>query len=80
MNKKKKAIEKEIDCQISIKNNHWNAFILSFAGSLGLIFTGFSVIKSIFIITGLVLAAIFFYAYLNKVAELKYLVKKLEEE
>jgi|GEM_PF-3480504 len=80
MSKKKKAIEKEIDYNISIKNNHWNAFILSLAGSLGLIFTGFSPVKSIFILVGLSFAFLFFYTYLNKVDELKYLIKKLEEE
>ncbi len=75
------AIKKEIDCQISIKNNHWNAFILSLAGSLGLIFTGgFSVIKIIFIVIGLILAVFFFNIYLNKVDHLDNLVKKLEDK
>ncbi len=77
---KKKAIEKETDCKISIKNNHWNAFILSLGSFLGLMFTGFSVVKTVLIIVGICLAFFFFYTHLNKVAELKYLVKRLEEE
>lgn len=75
----KKALEKEIDCQISIKNNHWSAFILSLGGSLGLMFTTFSMIKTIFITIGVGLSLFFFYIYLNQITQLKILVKKLEE-
>ena len=50
----KKALEKEIDCHISIKNNHWHAFVLSLAGSLGLIFTGLSLVKNFFIGLGII--------------------------
>ncbi len=80
MSRKKKAIEKEIDCLISIKNNHWNAFILTLAGSLGLVFISFSILKWILIAIGIGLSLLFFWIYLNQIDRLFNLVKKLEEK
>lgn len=74
-----KSIEKEVDYQISVKNNFWNATVLSVGSTFGLFFIQFSIIKYLFILTGLLFSFIFIKGYFNRSLIIECLIEKSEK-
>lgn len=74
-----KAIEKQIDYEISIKNNFWNATVLSFGSTLGLFFLPDNCTKLIFIIFGILFSIAFLKCYLFRFELIQCLINKLNK-
>ena len=72
-----KAVEKEIDYQISVKNNFWNATVLSIGGTLGLLFAQIGIVKYLFVFTGALFSYIFLKGYFTRSTIIECLIKKI---
>lgn len=74
-----KAIEKQIDYEISVKNNFWNATVLSVAGTLGLFFIPDSWAKLALMIMGICFSIFFARGYFYRFELIKCLIKQLSK-
>lgn len=75
----KESIQKEIDHEINIKNNLWNAFMVSAGGTISLIVNApYNFIRISFILVGFVVALILLNGYFNKVELIEDKLKKLK--
>lgn len=76
-----KSLEKELDYLIALRNNLWTACLGCFGGSLSFTFLNIPIFpKTIFIIIGFMLFALFLNGYLTKDDKIRAILKALRNE
>ena len=74
-------IKEKIINQINIRNNIWNALMLSIGGTLTLLFNiNNNLIRNIFLVFGVLLTLFFLFAYFKNNDCIENLINKLKEE
>jgi len=70
---------KEIDHEINIKNNLWNAFMVTVGGTISLMFTFDNWMKIIFIFIGFLFSAVLLNGYFKKEDSIEKLIQELRK-
>jgi len=74
------GLQKELDYLLLAKSNLWTIFIATSAGSLGLLFLSFSILKWVLMLLGFVFSIIFIDNYFKKDDRIEAIIKELKGE